>query len=533
MKRKLLLLIVFFISVVVKAQITYFEQDFESSGITNFRNTDGTGNFIETALVEGQSNCSYGAKANAETHSGGSFGINTAPNPSDFFAMNPEVPCGGYAEIFPQSEVFNLSGAANATYLSFRYLITDYGPYGSTMVNLKIKNDSQTFLEIDSDNHFITKNNWQFFEIEVPVIANLPDIYLSIYMVGGNFFGIDEILISSEPRFDRSSSTEIVDGLSYPYEMVLNGNDLYVAEAGANRVSKIDISEPTPTLKEVATGLSAVTGLLLNGNDLYMGVYNAGKISKVDISESTPVVTDVAIGFSGPAALILVGNELYVSETLSGKISKIDITASTATIINVVSGLNQPYGLSVDGNELYIAELDKISKIDITSPTPSPIDVLTNLDQPAGLMVDNGFLYFSEFNGQKVSNIDLSEATPSISELVSGLYGPTGMLKNGNDLYISEFSSGKIVKFNSGTLALNDKDLSNPLSIYPNPTKDGIINFKDSKTKNVEVYSILGNKVFVQDKVHSNIDLSTLNAGIYILKTHSSQGTSINKIIIE
>lgn len=64
-------------------------------------------------------------------------------------------------------------------------------------------------------------------------------------------------------------SAQVTD-LRGPYGMVFNGNDLYIAEYGANKISKIDISETNPTKTNVITGITNPLGALINENDLYI-----------------------------------------------------------------------------------------------------------------------------------------------------------------------------------------------------------------------------------------------------------------------
>ena len=121
--------------------------------------------------------------------------------------------------------------------------------------------------------------------------------------------------------------------------------------------------------EDVITNLQRPVGLVFNGNDLYFTEANVGKISKIDITETTPTPIVVVSGLSSPYTLALNGNDLYIAEYTANKISKIDITANTTTSIDVVTGLNGPEGLALNGNDLYIAEIpaNKISKIAIGS----------------------------------------------------------------------------------------------------------------------------------------------------------------------
>ena len=45
---------------------------------------------------------------------------------------------------------------------------------------------------------------------------------------------------------------------------------MYIVDYGNNKISKINLTETTPSLTDVVTGLSGPTGLAINGNDLYI-----------------------------------------------------------------------------------------------------------------------------------------------------------------------------------------------------------------------------------------------------------------------
>jgi DNA-binding beta-propeller fold protein YncE len=77
-------------------------------------------------------------------------------------------------------------------------------------------------------------------------------------------------------------SAQVTD-LRGPYGMVFNGNDLYIAEYGANKISKIDISETNPTKTNVITGITNPLGALINENDLYFTQRFPGRISKFEL----------------------------------------------------------------------------------------------------------------------------------------------------------------------------------------------------------------------------------------------------------
>jgi len=228
--------------------------------------------------------------------------------------------------------------------------------------------------------------------------------------------------------------------------MISNGNDVYIAQNGANKISKIDTSLPTPTAIDVITGVDAVYELLLNGNDLYISTID--KIFKIDITDPTPTPVDVVTGLSNPYGLALNGNDLYISETGTDKISKIDITDPTPTLTDVVTGLNDPIDLLLNGNDLYIAEngANKISKIDISSPTPTVTDVVSTTN-PFDLAIAGNYI-FSVNQGGEISKTDITASTPTSINVLTGASSLNGIVYIGNELYISETGANKITKIN-------------------------------------------------------------------------------------
>ena len=144
------------------------------------------------------------------------------------------------------------------------------------------------------------------------------------------------------------------------------------------KISKIDITDTTPTPTDVITGLSGPQGLVLNGNDLYFVESDSGEISKIDITAATTTKTNVISGLSGPISLLLNGNDLYIAEVNANKISKIDISETTPTTTDVVTGINFPSSIAINGNSLYISARIDGKIIKFTLESMSINDVLMN-----------------------------------------------------------------------------------------------------------------------------------------------------------
>jgi len=97
-------------------------------------------------------------------------------------------------------------------------------------------------------------------------------------------------------------------------------------------------------------------------------------------------------------------------------------------------------------------------------------------------------------------------------------------------------AAGTILKTTNGGLAISGPDVMNkPIKIYPNPVSDFLMvesNYSPPQKSELQLYNISGQLMLQQD-IHnkkSELDVSKLSKGIYILKIINAQGTEVVKI---
>ncbi len=255
--------------------------------------------------------------------------------------------------------------------------------------------------------------------------------------------------------------TEVISDPNFGfYEMVLVGNDLYLANYNQDKIQKIDITDPTPTLTDVVSSLGGPIGLALKGNELFISEYDQGEISKIDITASIPTTpTVIYTGSTCPAGLEFKDNDLYIAEIDCNKISKIDVTDPSPTGIDVVTtGVNGPNSLAIVNNTLYVAERynNKISKVDLSASLPTTTtNVATGLNEPFALFLKADVLYFSEIGyggtSNKISKFHINDVSPTVTNIYSNLPDASGFEINNDEMFFSDFAQGKLFKFDSST----------------------------------------------------------------------------------
>lgn len=86
----------------------------------------------------------------------------------------------------------------------------------------------------------------------------------------------------------------------------------------------------------------------------------------------------------------------------------------------------------------------------------------------------------------------------------------------------------------STTLSADERQIEG-FSMYPNPTNKGYVNMSSRSNSRMEVsvYDILGKQVVNEKVVDKTLDVSNLNAGVYIMKVSQDEALITRKLVIQ
>lgn len=87
-------------------------------------------------------------------------------------------------------------------------------------------------------------------------------------------------------------------------------------------------------------------------------------------------------------------------------------------------------------------------------------------------------------------------------------------------------------------IALSQQDVSDAIDgfkLYPNPATQGKVQIvtKSSQPKNIRIYDVLGTPVLETTLYGTDLDLSTLNSGVYLIQVFQQQKVATRKLIIK
>ncbi len=264
---------------------------------------------------------------------------------------------------------------------------------------------------------------------------------------------------------------DYLTGLNGPIEPILKGNELYFVEFLSLKVSKVNITEASPIVKEVISLPKStdqfspfiISALAFRGDYLYLAVSSTtsvpAKIYKVDVTVDLPKAEEIITlpKEIDPTDLAFKGNELYIStvnKTINSNqnsIYKADITSSeikTNVVFTHSLALN---AIAIKGDELFMIlrpnlfSGGQLSKINLKETSPRLTDVISQLSIPRRIKFIGNELYLLDFGSKKIVKVDLNNNTTT--DIISGLPNSfTGFAFSGNAIYATESFRRKIVK---------------------------------------------------------------------------------------
>lgn len=166
---------------------------------------------------------------------------------------------------------------------------------------------------------------------------NSNNLYVTDFSIPSNIFKVDVASIVTPtnieftPIFNNSLIFET-------YNMFIDNNILYLAQTDPDfvfiRISKIDLTaSPSTSPTPIFTGFNSIPRSFVI-KDNYMYIALADNISKIDITQPSPTPTIVTTNVSDPQGLAIKDCYLYISEKNSNKITKLNLCPLSTEIIN-------------------------------------------------------------------------------------------------------------------------------------------------------------------------------------------------------
>jgi len=261
------------------------------------------------------------------------------------------------------------------------------------------------------------------------------------------------------------------------------------------------------------------------------------------------------INYTGPDS-DHTGKEIYIGSN-EDKITILDVTDKN-NVIKIAEIDYSQIGYTHQGwfteDQRYFILGDETDEQTFGMNTRTLVFDFLSLDNPflsstyygASAAIDhNGYVkgnlyYMANYRaGLRILDItNISAATDSMTEVgyfdtypsddgtnFNGAWSVYPYFASGN-IIINDIERGLFVVRKSGTLNLENQDLKKSFSIYPNPTpeKTTIKSSNNQEIKNIQVYSLLGQKIIEENNINSNnyvLNTIGIKKGVYLIKINN------------
>ncbi|PWG05542.1 leucine-rich repeat domain-containing protein [Polaribacter aquimarinus] len=185
--------------------------------------------------------------------------------------------------------------------------------------------------------------------------------------------------------------------------------------------------------------------------------------------------------------------------------------------IDNIKGLNQLYinNNSFEGNVL-TSNIDNLYRINVNNTNISGLKI-----NKAPSHYKNNYGSFHARNNPNLGCIEVDNSHVNLWSSYS------------RDSSVS-FDSGVVFSDNCNyTLSIKEDLLENQFLVFPNPVEN-VLEIKTSnniKIDNLEIYTLLGERIKSLKKITNTIDITNLSKGIYLLNIYTAQGKVTKRIV--
>ncbi|NBU47322.1 MAG: T9SS C-terminal target domain-containing protein [Flavobacteriales bacterium] len=367
-----------------------------------------------------------------------------------------------------------------------------------------------------------------------------------------------------DPVSQAYSVVDTLEGMRFASDLIIDGNFYYVA--ADSKIFKMDLnshqeisSVSCPGVRNLGiyqNKLVATRGEYLTTYDSYLHVYDASTMTLIAAIDTVqgPKWATQNIVMDGTSAYIAVNNG-YEWGNEKGIIGKLDLNALTyGNEIDLGPDGKNPDNLVKVGSFLYLVNNKdwsgaSISKVALDGSSNSTVNIATaSTGCGTSALRDDKLVYqismettLNEFDINVMNNVGpVSGHSLNYYELaqepISGnLYASETDFFSFGKVHVFDASNNELSNFNAGispgtivfdvrSTSVNLNELASNITVYPNPTTD----FLNVNSKGMKQVLDLNGKVLISSDLN-NIDVSSLNSGIYFLEVEGKKVSFVKR----
>ncbi|WP_296385964.1 ELWxxDGT repeat protein [Winogradskyella sp.] len=259
-------------------------------------------------------------------------------------------------------------------------------------------------------------------------------------------------------------------------------------------------------------------------------------------------------GDSNPLNVTSIDNTLYFNAN-NGSVgielwkSNGNTSLGTTLVKDInVTGDSNPSKFIKVGTDIFFVADDGVNGVELWKTDGSPVgtNMVKNINPTGSSSPDyfteyNGKLYFTANDGTSGTELWVSDGTVAGTVMIelnpNGDASVSSLIVFNNELYFTADDSvsgvgNELWAYQDPALYVEDFDLNNTISIFPNPTSNYFEIESTSTIDNIEIYSLKGQSI-KSFEPQNQYDISEFSIGVYFVKIQSKNGEVIKRIIKE
>jgi hypothetical protein len=325
------------------------------------------------------------------------------------------------------------------------------------------------------------------------------------------------------------------------FEIVCSANADYATSKKSYELKVGLLGEDFETGDFTANGwkIEGTAKWVIDSLNAYEGNYCA-KSDKLNHNQNAKLKLQLEVLSEGPLTFYVKTSteagydvfEFYINSLLDQKWSgELGWTQYTRKMKKGVYALEWRYRKDTSGSEgedrAYIDDIF-FPPISAVSMLEAPTKLKYNIKDEEVTIVWNAVETAEEYIVRRDGEIVSTQVSSSFSEsVIEGIVTYTVVAKRGNN-----YSAPAFIIVNSDNMSSEKVVNIDTVSIYPNPTS-GLLYIELDNTFDIVVYNYQGQVVLRKYDNYGQIDMSDLNAGIYLVEIRYGSNVKVEKIVIK
>jgi DNA-binding beta-propeller fold protein YncE len=271
-----------------------------------------------------------------------------------------------------------------------------------------------------------------------------PKVVVPAAVMVATLFAVAAVVAFSR---DEPEAARLVAAGDAPFSVAATDEVLWVANAGAHSVSRLDLVTGEPAGEPIPVPVRP--GQIAAGDQLWVGAIEGSDIVRVDAEDPESPPVPIAVG-RDPAAVAIDGSEVWVAALNEGLIVRL---SARGEIIDEITELEFPSALALVGPDLWATDVVEGTVSRIEADTGGVVESIDVGSGPAALAAGEHRLWITLFRQHAVAVLNPDDGGVEIVELDGA---PGSVAVGGGYVWVTLPERDSLIRIDPASLEAGD-----------------------------------------------------------------------------